>query len=195
MILYHAIVIIHVVINKYSSYPLQVFDLYNPYRYLQEQIIRNYIIYIRTDESEFPHTLYVCRQLRKLLPAEHVVTFIPLKNSHLFLQMDIITLYASGMVSTLEALIPNKPYLILYMERLRVCEDFCTLVKLWEEHDLGSGRNIFAILPEEYNGAFSPTEMSAINNQSSFCKLILLGFSHLGKPVLQFRHYVGGTEV
>jgi len=72
------------------------------------------------------------------------------QNSHLFLQMDIITLYASGMVTPLEVLVRNKPYLILYMERFRVADDFYTLVKLSDELNLGLGRNVFVILPDEF---------------------------------------------
>jgi len=92
--------------------------------------------------------------------------------------MDIITLYASGMVSPLEMLDLNKPYLILYMERFRVEDSFYTLVKLWDELNLGSGRNVFVILAEEFTESFSFVEIASINQQSSCCRLILVGFSN-----------------
>jgi len=109
--------------------------------------------------------------------------------------MDIITLYASGMVSPLEVLARNKPYLILYMEWFRVADGFYTLVRLWDEINLGSGRDVFVILPEEFTESFSSIEIISINQQSSFCKLILIGFSNLGKPFFHFQHHVHGNKL
>jgi len=109
--------------------------------------------------------------------------------------MDIITLYASGMVTPLENLVHTKPYLILYMERFRVEDGIYTLVKLWDDYSLGFGRNVFVILPLEFTDSFSSTEITSINQQVSFCKLILMGFSGMGKPVLVFKRYMNGVEV
>jgi len=102
-------------------------------------------------------------------------------------------MFVTGMVTPLDALTIQKPYLILFMVLIKV-GDHHLLVRLWDERYLGAGRNIHVILPESYTSKFGPAQLTAINNCTAFYKLILLGFSHQGQPVLQFRH-ANGTVV
>jgi len=102
--------------------------------------------------------------------------------------MDIIALFASGMVVRLEELILGKPYLILYIEKFRTFDGQQTLIKLCFD----SRRDAFVILPEDCSLPFTSSQMARINNKTLYNKLILLGFTHLGKPILQFQ-YAGGT--
>jgi len=93
--------------------------------------------------------------------------------------MDIIALFASGMVVRLEELILMKPYLILYVEKFRTIDGYQTLIKLWFD----SRRDAFVILPEDYSLTFSSPQMAKIN-KTLYMKLILLGFTHHAKPIL-----------
>jgi len=102
--------------------------------------------------------------------------------------MDIIALFATGMVVRLEELILGRPYLILYIEKFRTVDGEETLIKLWFD----SRRDAYVILPEDCSIPFTTTQMARINNKTLFTKLILLGFTPLGKPILQFQ-YGGGT--
>jgi len=102
--------------------------------------------------------------------------------------MDIIALYAAGMVVRLNELILRKPYLILYIEKFRTVDGQQTLIKLWFD----SRRDAFVILPEDFSLQFTSSQMARINCKTLYIKLILLGFSNSGKPILQFQ-YAGGV--
>ena len=112
-----------------------------------------------------------------------------LNNGLLFFQMDIIAMYAVGMLTPIDRLIPHTPYMILHMEPFGVGDGFHLLVKLWEEWYLGAGQSVFIILPGNYASQFSPALVSAINSCTVFYKLILSGFSPQGHPILQFQRY------
>jgi hypothetical protein len=94
--------------------------------------------------------------------------------------MYIIALFATGMVVRLEELILGRPYLILYIEKFRTVNGEQTLIKLWFD----SRRDAHVILPEDCSIPFSSLQMAKINNKALFTKLMLLGFTPLGKPIL-----------
>jgi len=104
--------------------------------------------------------------------------------------MDIIGMFVTGMVTPLDALTLLKPYLIIFMVPIKA-GDHHLLVRLWDERYLGAGQNIYVILPESYTSKFSPAQLTGINNSMLSYKLILLGFSLHGQPVLQFQHVYG----
>ena len=103
--------------------------------------------------------------------------------------MDIIAVYAVGMLTPIDRLIPHIPYMILHMESNGEAESSHLLVKLWEEWYLGAGQFVFVILPENYVSQFSPALMAANNSCAVFYKLILSGFSPQGQPILLFEQY------
>jgi len=76
-----------------------------------------------------------------------------------------------------------RPYLIPYIEKFRTVDGQQTLIKLW----FHSRRDAFVILPEDYSLTFTSSQMARINNKSLYINLILLGFTHLGRPILQFQ--------
>jgi len=115
--------------------------------------------------------------------------YTSLNNGLLFFQMDIIAMYAVGMLTPIDTLIPHTKYMILHMEPFGVGDGFHLLVKLWEEWYLGAGQSVFVILPWNYASQFSPALVSAINSCAVFCTLILSGFSPQGQPILQFQRY------
>jgi len=57
-------------------------------------------------------------------------------------------MYAVGMLTPIDSLIPHIPYMILHMETIGNMESSYLLVKLWDEWYLGAGQFIFVILPE-----------------------------------------------
>jgi len=103
-------------------------------------------------------------------------------------QVNIIALCAAGMVVRLDELILGKPYLILYIQKFRTVDGQQTLIKFW----FNSRRCALANLPEDFSLAFTSSQMARINNKTMYMKLILLGFTHFGKPILQFQ-YAGGV--
>ena len=76
--------------------------------------------------------------------------------------MDIITLFAAGMVVRLDELILRKPYLILYIEKFRTVDGQQTLIKLL----FNSRRDAFVILPEDFSLAFTSSQMARINSKT-----------------------------
>jgi len=85
--------------------------------------------------------------------------------------MDIIAVFAAGVVVRLDELILRKPYLILYIEKFRTVDGQQTLIKLW----FNLRRDTFVILPEDFSLAFTSSQMARINNKTLYIKLILLG--------------------
>jgi len=98
-------------------------------------------------------------------------------------------MYAVGMLTPLDRLIPHAAYMILHMERIGEGEDSHLLVKLWEEWHLSAGQFVYIILPGNYASQFSPAQVLAINSCAVFYKLILSGFSPQGQPILQFQQH------
>ena len=103
--------------------------------------------------------------------------------------MDISTLYAVGMLSPIDRLVPHATYTILHVERIGEGDGHHLLVKLWEEWYHGVGQFVYIILPDNYRSQFSPALVVAINSFAVLYKLILVGFSPQGRPVLRFERY------
>jgi len=103
--------------------------------------------------------------------------------------MDISTLFAVGMLTPIDRLVPHATYTILHMERIEEDNGHHLLVKLWEEWYHGVGQFVYIILPDYYRSRFSPTLVVAINSFAVLYKLILVGFSPRGWPVLRFERY------
>jgi len=91
-----------------------------------------------------------------------------------------------GIVTPLHELTQHKAYLIVHIGRSTVGERYCVILKLWDELNLGVGRNVFIILPVNYASLFTPRLVSNINNGTLILKLVLLGFTPRGLPILQF---------
>jgi len=102
--------------------------------------------------------------------------------------MDIIALFAAGMVARLDELILIKRYRILYMEKFRTVDGLELLVKLWFD----SVKDLFVILPPDFSHNFTTSQMTLINNKSMYIDLILLDFRD-GFPIPQFI-YAGGRQ-
>ena len=103
-----------------------------------------------------------------------------LDNRHLLLQV------GGGIVTPLHELTQHKAYPIVHIGRSTVGEHYCVILKLWDELNLGVGRNVFIILPVNYASLFTPRLVSNINNGTLILKLVLLGFTPWGLPILQF---------
>jgi len=96
-------------------------------------------------------------------------------------------MYAVGMLTPVDRLYRDAPYRILHMERIG--EGQHLLAKLWEEWNQGAGQFVFIILPDMYASYFSSARVVAVNSCAVLFKLILLGFTPRGQPVLRFHQY------
>jgi len=96
-------------------------------------------------------------------------------------------MYAVGMLTPIDRLYRGAPYLIVHMERIG--EGQHLLVKLWEEWHRGAGQFLFVILPDMYASYFCSGRVVAVNSCAVRFKMILLGFTPRGQPVLRFYQY------
>ena len=60
------------------------------------------------------------------------------------------------------------------------------ILKLRDEVNPDVGRDVYIILPVIYAALFTPRLVSDIHNGTLNLKLVLLGFTPWGKPILQF---------
>ena len=106
-------------------------------------------------------------------------------NTYTF-QMDIIKHMAAGRVVPLHMLELGYEYLILHIELLPTTEGLDALIRIHLDHPGSPTRTVYVILPEPCIQSITSAQVAAINRCQIFMRLVLLGITPFGKPIIRF---------